>query len=312
MKRSLLEASVYEDIKKIKEIIKNKRILLQIPDGLKYIATKIIDILESFGCDVILSGEPCYGACDIRDKEAILLGCDLILHLGHREFYRKIETNIPIIFIPIDFEVDYNKEELKKIEEKNVGVVSSVNHLKMLKKIAKDLESFGKIAVIGGYILGCWIENAKNILNKVDCFLYVGSGRFHALSLTKLGKNVYVLDLEKNKVEKISKDENIEKKLIIKFEKFKEARSIGILISSKPGQFYKDISKIKEIIKSFNKKVYVIILDRITQENLEGLKIDFFINTACPRIVEDYFKKSLINEIDFLNLLDKNLKKYKD
>lgn len=303
----MLKKYTLKEIEKIKEKIKNKKVLLQVPEGLKYQVLEIIDYLEKIGCEVIFSGEPCYGACDIRENDALLLGCDLILHLGHKEFYKKTNTKIPIIFIPIYLEVEYNPKEFEKIKEKRVGLISSVQHTKMLRKIKEDLKKIGKRAIIGNEILGCWTENAKRISNKVDCFLLVGSGRFHALALENLEKPIYILDLERSEVTKLEEKENREIKNVIRFEKFKEAESVGILLSSKPGQFFREIENVKDIVKKFNKRAYVIILDRITQENLEGLKIDFFINTACPRIIEDYFKKPMMNVNDFLNLAVKEV-----
>ncbi|MEM5828687.1 MAG: diphthamide biosynthesis enzyme Dph2 [Candidatus Aenigmatarchaeota archaeon] len=312
MEESILLNLVLKEIEKIKEKIKNKKILLQLPDGLKYSALKIIDALRDIGCEVIFSGEPCYGACDIRDYEANLLGCDIILHIGHKKFYKKIETKVPVIYIPIDLKIEYDKNELRNIKEKRVGIISTVQHIKMIKNVAKDLEKIGKKVVIGGDILGCNIEKAKKINEDIDCFLFVGSGKFHAISLLKLKKPVYILDLERNKVYRLEDDLKFERKLILKFEKFEKANTIGILLSSKPGQFYRNykfLNEIKEGVEKQGKKVYIIIFDRITQENLEGLKIDFFINTACPRICEDYFKRPIINIDEFLFLSSRE--KYK-
>lgn len=305
MGESILLRSALRDIKKMKENLKNKKILLQVPEGLRYRVLEIIDALEDMGCEVIFAGEPCYGACDIREKEALLLNCDLILHIGHKEFYKKRETKIPVIYIPIDLKIDYDAKVLNKIRENIIGIIYSVQHSKMIDRVSMDLEKIGKKVVVGGEILGCNIENAKKIEKKVECFLFVGSGNFHAIGLLGLKKPLYVLDLEKGNVYIPDKNYKYERKLILKFEKFKEAKSVGILLSSKPGQFYTDhksLVEIKRRIEKYGKRVYLIIFDRITQENLEGLRIDFFINTACPRICEDYFKKPIINIKEFLIL----------
>ena len=59
-----------------------KRVLLQLPEGLKPEAPKIAKSLERAGVLVIISADPCYGACDIAVGEAEDLGVDLIVLLS--------------------------------------------------------------------------------------------------------------------------------------------------------------------------------------------------------------------------------------
>ncbi len=60
-----------------------KRVLLQLPEGLKPEAPRIARIVEKAGALPIISADPCYGACDIAVAEAESLGVDLIVHFGH-------------------------------------------------------------------------------------------------------------------------------------------------------------------------------------------------------------------------------------
>ena len=55
-----------------------EKLFLQLPEGLKIKATELADELESRGFEVVISGEPCYGACDIR-----MLPGYKTLHYGH-------------------------------------------------------------------------------------------------------------------------------------------------------------------------------------------------------------------------------------
>ena len=274
------------------------KILLQIPEGLKYNAIEIIDNLKRLGHDVVLSAEPCYGACDIKDYEAKKMGCDLILHLGHKKFYKKFKTIVPVIYFPIKLSVKYNPAELKKISYKKIGLISTIQHVETLKDISRDLKNIGKSSVIGGEILGCYTKNASKIEKNVDCFLFVGSGEFHASGLVT-EKPVYIFDLEKNKVRLINKMKRL-KILHANLAKLDDAKKVGILISTKKGQFFdlNRIEKLKNRLKKMNKKAYVLVMDNITNEKLTGLKIDYFINTACPRIVENVFDKPVINARD--------------
>jgi len=157
------------DINKIIDIPPGaKRVLLQLPEGIMMRAIEIADALEKKGIDVILSAEPCYGACDLRIAEAKLCNADLIVHLGHNEFYRKIKTDIPVLYMPLEINADIKGIDFSAIKENRVGLLTAVQHLGMLDEIAERLKQAGKQAVIGGQILGCWIANARKIAKDVD------------------------------------------------------------------------------------------------------------------------------------------------
>ena len=65
-----------------------KRVLLQMPEGLKPEAPKLAKIIEKGGALAIISADPCYGACDIAVSEAEGLGVDLIVHFGHAKMVK--------------------------------------------------------------------------------------------------------------------------------------------------------------------------------------------------------------------------------
>ena len=165
-----------------------------------------------------------------------------------------------------------------------------------LKKISGQMKRQGKKTVIGGHVLGCWTKNADKIANRIDAFLFIGSGLFHPMAIK--GKPVYVLDIEKSKIEK--SDSNLfEKKRFAKIYKCREAKTFGIILSSKPGQ--RDIKKAfwaKKILEKKDKKAFVLIMSEISDRNLMGMKFDAYINTACPRICEDNFSRPMINAED--------------
>lgn len=298
--------------KLVRAVVQNgaKKIFLQLPEGLKIRTAEIAEALDKAGVQCIASAEPCYGACDLRDKEAEMLGCDLLVHVGHNKFYKDIKTCLPVFYFPWPFVVkkDVMKEilekEAKKIKERRIGLVTTVQHLFSLEDAADTLKGLGKEPVIGGQILGCWTQNAKNIDEQVDCFLFIGSGVFHPLAI-KTKKSVYMLDLEKHEITDLTQERlSAEKKRMARIEKAKQAGTFGILVSTKPGQLASEdaIEKIKKLLKSKNKKSLVIEMNNITGEKLLGIRVDAFINTACPRVVENIFEKPVIN-IGELNML---------
>jgi len=286
---------------------KSKRIFLQVSEGLKRKAFEIINEIEKCGFEVILSGDVCYGACDLRINEALQSKCDIIVHIGHIEFpKKKIKTKIPVLYFPWKLKIQIDKKtkkELEKIKEKRIGIVTSIQYIDSLKDIKKVLLELGKKVYIGGPVLGCWTDNIEKIKNKIDAVLFVGSGSFHVLGLSY--KKVYLYDVERKKLRDMT-DELIrqEKIRLGKIMKACNAKSFALLVSSKPGQYdIKNALKIKKKLKKSGKAAYIIQMDEINSSKLEGLQIDAFINLACPRIVEDKFKKPIINKEDIKQIL---------
>ncbi|MFH1055925.1 MAG: diphthamide synthesis protein, partial [Candidatus Altiarchaeota archaeon] len=75
----------------------------------------------------------------------------------------------------------------------SIGLIATVQHLNRLDDVKKVLESKGKKVKVGGQILGCRHDNAIKL--KVDCYLYLGSGRFHPIGVAlKTDKPVYMLN----------------------------------------------------------------------------------------------------------------------
>lgn len=276
------------------------KILLQFPEGFKRKALDIAEKLEGEGNEILISCETCYGACDLRDREAKALGCEKIIHLGHNklidsevdvEYLERRENANPVPILEKEFNKISNYERF--------GLVSSLQFLDSLEKAKNFLESKGKKAIAAGQILGCDLEAAKAIESKIDCFLFVGSGKFHALGLAlKTGKLVFILDMEKKKIERLEK-EKFEKQRLVAVSIAKDADKFGVLISTKPGQMnLKKAEEIKKKLEKEGKKAYLLVFDEIKTEKLEGLDLDCFVNCACPRIaVEDraLFKKPLLN-----------------
>ena len=74
-----------------------KRVLLQLPEGLKPEGPRLAEIIEKTGALPIISADPCYGACDIAVNEAESLGVDLIVHFGHSKLVK--HEQIPTIYV---------------------------------------------------------------------------------------------------------------------------------------------------------------------------------------------------------------------
>ena len=59
-----------------------KKVLIQVPDGLKQHTDKIYDALRDTGAELFIWTDSNYGSCDLP-IEAKNVGVDLILHYGH-------------------------------------------------------------------------------------------------------------------------------------------------------------------------------------------------------------------------------------
>jgi len=306
------------DRKRKMEILKNlkkagaKKVFIQVPEGLKMNSLDLVDFLEKNGIETLLSIEPCFGACDLRDHEAKMLDCDHILHIGHSDF--GLKAKIPVIYVEYEIPCDpipLLEWHLKKLEGyERISLVSTIQFVHCLKGAKKFLEGKGKQAYIGssgklknGQVLGCDYSSAKVLEEKVDCFLFIGSGRFHPLGLQEIvRKPVFFLDIEKkNMTNFLREKERLETLRVMRVQKAKGLRNFGIVVSTKPGQLnLKTAEEVKERLEAKGKNAYILVADQLSPEKLMGLKIDALVNTACPRVREDFeqFRKLILDPKD--------------
>ena len=110
----------FEIEKVVRELKKRKpkKVLVQLPEGIKQKAIEISETIENLGIEVIFSGETSWGACSIAVQEAEALQVDLIVHFGHAKF---IDTDFPILYIEVKDELIFNevvKQEYQQPDDK--------------------------------------------------------------------------------------------------------------------------------------------------------------------------------------------------
>ncbi len=205
-----------------------------------------------------------------------------------------------VVFIP--WHINKKFKNLNKLKKEissydKVIILYTVQFENQMDKIVHELN-----AINGGITLGC-----RERFPQGDCYIVVSTGIFHALRVAvKTKKPVYVLSPEGYKKLDQSLVLNYEKKVRAKFLKFLSSKRIGVVISTKPGQFHEALAfKIKEILN--DKEVYIFVANEINRLNLDDFPIDFWINTACPRLAEDEFDKPMLNWED-IKELSKNYK----
>lgn len=115
---------------------KPKKVLVQLPEGIKTEAFAIKEKIEKLGIDVVISGETAWGGCCIAVEEASQLKVDLIIHFGHSEF---LKTEFPVLYIEIKDILDLSPILEKSLESlkdyKKIGLSFSVQHRHDLNKI---------------------------------------------------------------------------------------------------------------------------------------------------------------------------------
>jgi 2-(3-amino-3-carboxypropyl)histidine synthase len=190
------------------------------------------------------------------------------------------------------------KDIVSKIRLKcKLGLVTTIQLTHILKELHKQLPN----SVIGGQILGCNVSLAKKIINKVDAFLYIGSGEFHPLQIAlECNKPVYWLNPFSLKLNKVPLSDIEKRKRRIKagYLKYLSSDKIGLLVSTKSGQ-----NNLKQALefkrKHKDKTFYIFLFNTLNFSELENFPdIECWVNTACPRIaIEDYdkFLKPVIN-----------------
>ncbi len=302
---------------------KARRVLVQLPEGLKTRTGEIVSFLEK-EFEVITIMDPCFGACDIKEDEAKRMGCDTILHFGHNEYYK---TSFPTVYAPLEYGLEGLEIFLEKIlvffEKKNIkkiGLVTTIQYSQKTffiknffeKKGLKILTKKGKRGV-EGQVLGCDYSAVPNCENT----LYFGDGLFHPLGIFYSSqKNVFVANPQTNSIRELGEEKkNFLKKRILLIEKAKECNSFGIIVSTKTGQNKISLArKLKKELEEKGKIVRIYAMDFISPEKLLGVKEEAFVNTACPRIgIDDYasYKKPVINAYEVKYLLGKSYDDYK-
>ncbi len=283
------------DSKHIIKIIKDKKckkVGLQFPEGLKRQAINVAkEIEEKCRAGVVISGNPCFGACDI--DTALASKVDVLFHFGHAE----MGEHEKVVFIEARSDVDVIpavKTALALLKADKICLVTTVQHVHKLEEACKFIKEQGKECVIGigdhrisypGQVLGCNFTSAKGDCNEI---LFIGGGSFHPLGAAiATGKRVIAADPYLNQAFEINPEKFLRKRGGY-IARAMDAKVFGIIVSTKGGQYRMELAlRLKEIANKHGKKGYIILMDLVTPEQLLAFKADAYVNTACPRITID-------------------------
>lgn len=302
----------FEDVIEKLKAMNAKRIFVHFPEGIKVRVLEISDKFEDAGFEAVLCMERTYGACDVREDEAKRLKCDAIVHVAHEDY--GVKTELPVVYWDYFLEVNplpTLEKEFGKLEKyKNIGLVTSLQFVQTLPKVAEYLEKNGKKVFLhkslqfAGQMLGCRIGAGLAVESKVDAFLCISAGKFYGLGLAVFtDKPILNLDLEKQQISEISEfKKRVQKITEWNKAQLKEARKVGLIVSWKRGQMFGNPFKVRQQLQKEGKKVYVLGLDEFSNDKLEGLKLDALVNFCCPRIGTDDLERTRIPLINWYQI----------
>lgn len=300
------------EIQRILDEIERRKcgtVVLQMPEGLKREAIRVAGELEKKGSvQVVISADPCYGACDLIDYRG-----DLLVHFGHAPIPHLAVDDVLFIELSSELEVVHLLQKALPRMKKSVAVTAAIQYIPVLPSVKRFLEENGIQAHIGegdsriaypGQVLGCNFSTPKSVKKDVEQIVHIGEGNFHPLGIAMAtDKEVLIIDPEKNEI----RDVNEYKETILRqrhaiLSELSSANSFGILISTKLGQRRFGLArKVKELIEGKGKNAVLILLDNFISDNLVGYDVDAFVSVACPRIAIDDFsiyKKPIITPVE--------------
>ncbi|MCX6769525.1 MAG: diphthamide biosynthesis enzyme Dph2 [Candidatus Micrarchaeota archaeon] len=303
------------------------KILLQFPEGLKQEALVHASKLEADGDDVFISASACYGACDLALDEARAVGAKKLIHFGHAEFSEVRVAGLKIEYVPYFAELDWETAEkmlekaaglLREATARKVALVFPVQHLKNSRKVKEFLEARGFSVAVGkggehvrhaGQVLGCdgtaaYAGEAKN----ADAVVYFGGGKFHPTGIAS-GKKVLCADPHLMDAywitQEIEKQEKRRKGALLAAS---QAKTFGILVSTKCGQANVAGAVLaKKLIEKKGRRAEILVANEFSPIALANfLAFGAYVNTACPRIVDDgeAYGKPIVNLADIRRLLE--------
>jgi len=264
-----------------------RRVALQFPEGLKRKAAAYGSALREAGFEVIVSGDPCYGACDLALDT--LAEADVLVHVGHAP----VDDRPDVIFLPyrMDFDIAVLEQALPHIKGKTIGLVTTVQHAHLMPAMEEYLRSKGMDVRVAdgrgrtplqGQVLGCCFTAAKETGG--DEILFVGTGVFHPIGIALATRaRVIALDPLTGTAQEVSGETLLRRRFAV-IEKARGAATVGILVSTKSGQSRMDLAR---RLAALAGNAVIVTVREVSPDELLNLGFGCYVNTACPRLAYD-------------------------
>jgi 2-(3-amino-3-carboxypropyl)histidine synthase len=303
----------------------SKRVLLQMPEGLKPLGFRLAKLLENQeGVEVFVSGDPCYGACDLALGPKSHIEADLLIHIGHAEIPGEFPgENVLYIEARADASIDELVDQAAGMlnTEHMIGLASNIQHIHQLDQAKEILEKHGKEVLIGrasgwlrypGQVLGCDYGSVRSIAEKVDAIVVLSGGDFHALGIPlATGKRTIVVDpFERTARDMTDACKRLLRKRWLNIEKFKVIKRVGIIVGLKSSQMNISLARrLKQLLEDNGQSAILICASEVIPETLESfVDLEGYVEVSCPRISTDdqeRYRKPILNPEELMIALGK-------
>ncbi|HJU78821.1 MAG TPA: diphthamide biosynthesis enzyme Dph2 [Nitrososphaeraceae archaeon] len=308
---------------KIHSIINEKKphsVALDGPDGLlKKIQSCAHNLSEKYKIPVYVIGDTSWGSCDLNLHAVETLGVDILFNIGHTIAMEKFGDKVVMIdaFDDVDFSKIATRCAIELMKNfKKISLVTNSQYLPSVQKVKKIFESHGYEVIIGrgkghlndAQVFGCEFYPAYDSKNDVDAYIFLGQSMFHSASIAIVTqKPTFMMDPYFNEYSQINDfAQKLEKKAILSVLKAQDAKTIGIIIGLKEGQFAKiKALEIKNMLENQGKRILLIAMTEITDERLLSYQdVDAFVQVACPRIgTDNHFHKPVLSAPQAMSLI---------
>ncbi len=278
-----------------------RKILLQLPDGLKPEAFDLFSKLSS-KYSVIISSDPFYGACDAGTVESYR-DVDCIVQLGHSPI-PNLHYPKPMIFdeFLMDPEIELDPSIFNILRSRGyrkIGLLFSVQYRDVAVRVREILSRSGFEPLVGrvdsrmkypGQVLGCNFSAAHLISDDAECFLVVSTGKFHAIGVQlSTDKETFILDLNSRSLESISKEtDEFLRKRYARISRALDAQKFCIVMDTKVGQYREKLAEvIRRQVESLGKSAIMLKTSEVRPSDYENLRCDAIVFTGCPRVSID-------------------------
>lgn len=213
----------------------------------------------------------------------------------------------------VQIDIALTPEQIQQLP-KEIGVFTTIQFIDSIAPLLKQLKDAGIIVHLlkgkhtqrPGQILGC-----EYLDYPAPAFLYIGDGVFHSQAIAiKNNKPIYCYNPYTKQMtlfDRAAIDKAI-KQHRAAIAQFLNAQTIGVLVTTKPGQqFLKRCLLFKEKCEAKGKKVYLLLANTLDFMQMNNFPfVECWVNSACPRIgIDDKNKveKPMVNLEDVFEMV---------
>jgi len=199
------------------------------------------------------------------------------------------------------------KNHILALNKKQIYLSSSVQYLKFLKELYNEMYIDKELININlklipvcdhscheGQILGCSRFKINKNIKNTAVFINLTDGVFHSkiLKINNPDLMIFNLDPKINAITEITDNDikQIKNKEKTGLVKFYDSRFIGVVVCLKQGQLInsKKLKELESFLKRHGKEYKLFLCDVVDFREFENFNfIDYWINTACPRLSYD-------------------------